>query len=358
MKQDKSKYDERIKKSIEIVKRWALPISEEHRHQLSKYIYDLKFIPDCNSKSHQILVEFVKKFMILYHPVEPPKKSLITSFLFFFGSVATCLSRGYDIENIDLLYSLTFLYSLLDHYIDDNDISFERKKHLIYKLSDLIISPRFVDYSDQLNDPCLTQEHKHDLKLISQLSYHLFNIFQKVPSSLQYLKNLYYAEVLSMKLQHNCKFDRDLYLKLCQWKGGATCQAIQSILNLPVTNNDYELGACIQFVDDIIDVHDDLISNISTAATCDFEYYGNLDLLLFDTLDYINNMSSLNTIFKPILIGSLLYTIMHDYQSSLEGECPIFSSLVHMTFKNYSLLNPSFNYYSSLYQGLLNLVNH
>jgi hypothetical protein len=327
--------------ALEIVKKWAFLVPEGLREELSNYICNISPASFFNERTERELINLSSRLRALYNPVTLSVDSLLMGLLFFFGSHVVSLSRGTFPENSNAIFSLTALYVLLDHYIDDETISLVKRKETIRCLAVLIENPRYLEtHTFPVDDDTL--------RLLKLMASHLNNILALAPNAEAYLKKAFYSEVVAMKLQADSSFDRALYLKLCEWKGGATCEVMAAILGFEVTNADYELGVCIQLVDDLIDVYEDIEANISTACTYDLERIGNLDNFFLQTLHRIDSMDNKNTIFKPLLIWNLLHSI-----TTLD----VLSDSLRELLAPYCLLKPGVNYKRRIYERLLSYIS-
>ena len=141
----------------------------------------------------------------------------------------------------------------------------------------------------------------------------------KLPGSTQHLKDLFHGEVKTMYLQTHDNLDRNTYLEICEWKGGLTCNAIQSLIGLEISDAETTLGSCIQLVDDMLDVNDDISLNINTIVTYDYKTDNNLDKILLYTVNRIDNMNRRYNFFKPILYLGLVLAV-HTNQDKYSQE--------------------------------------
>ncbi len=213
--------------------------------------------------------------------------------LCFFGSIIMSLLQLGYINNIDNLFTFSSCYILIDHYIDDDTIEMKDKINTIKQLNSFIKLKTSVS-----NNP-----------IIQAISDKYIEMITLLPKSEPYLKDLFDIEIKTMLLQTKDNLTRDEYLEICESKGGITCLAIQSLLELKITDDEYNLGACIQLVDDILDIDDDIKTRINTIATYDYKKYNNIDNLIVYTINRIDNMSSKYNMFKIILIIELILAV-------------------------------------------------
>lgn len=216
----------------------------------------------------------------------------------FFGSVIMSLLQLGYINNMEELFTFSSCYILTDHYLDDATITMEKKIKTIKQINIFIKNVGENTEMEQIDSP-----------LIRAVADKYIEMVTKIPGSEPHLKELFHAEVKTMYLQTHDNLDRDTYLDICEWKGGLTCNAIQSLLGLEITNSEYTLGACIQLVDDMLDINDDIHLNINTIATYDYQKDGNLDRLLIYTVNRIDEMENRYAFFKPILFLGLVLAV-------------------------------------------------
>lgn len=252
------------------------------------------------------------------------------------------------------IYIFTSLYMLMDYYLDDPKVPLCDKISLIKQLDDVLNKDELDNIVDCCEPPkggsCNTgalkgpsvnteiimsntdnslrsQLHKvkgesktqvWDLHSASTLQSTIIFRYQSLIShgtkderrrKIEALKDIYYLEIKSSQVQKNTNLDRDLYLDICENKGGATVQAIEAILGLPVSHDGYQLGACIQLLDDLYDVQKDINDKIITVATHDLDKYGNLDELFCYTIIKIDNLDKRYLIFKIGLLEMLIALI-------------------------------------------------
>jgi len=218
----------------------------------------------------------------------------------FFGSCIMSYLQTGTIKNINGILDFTIIYMIFDHYGDDPNIKDGDKKKLIALIKRVLDNP---------NCECPGYD-----KRSQTLVKYFRRIIIRQPKVKSYIYQAVYAEITSVAVQEY-KCPSIILFEMAKWKGGTTIQAIQAILELPVTNDEYMLGTCIQFVDDIYDIEDDLQDNIYTVAT---SYAGNnkLDELFLQTADYIDKLPEKYNMCKIILLTVLIHSCnVHDYFS-------------------------------------------
>ena len=222
----------------------------------------------------------------------------------FFGSIIMSLLQVGRINNIEELFTFSSCYILTDHYLDDDTISMNDKIDTIKKITKFI-----GDNKPQTVKPQTVKSQTIDSPIIQAVADKYIKMITNIPNSNHYLKELFRAEVKTMHLQTQNNLSRDEYLYICEWKGGLTCNAIQSLIGLEITDTEYILGACIQLVDDMLDINDDIKLKINSIATYDYRKDGKLDKLLIYTVNRIDNMNRKYNFFKPILLLGLILAV-------------------------------------------------
>ena len=227
----------------------------------------------------------------------------------FFGSLLMSLCQIGRVKNIDDLFTFAACYILTDHYIDDNTISKSDKAKTIAEINSFI---------DSIS-PNTDNEIPIESEIIQAVAANYIKLINKIPESNYHLKKMFRVEVETMYLQSNSNLSREKYIELSEWKGGLFCNAIQSILELEVTQAEYDLGAAIQLMDDILDVEDDLHLGINTAATYDYKTYGNLDKIMEYVVGKVDELDAKYTVFKPVLYLGLTWAV-HNSRSLYSDE--------------------------------------
>jgi len=240
------------------------------------------------------------------------ESALTSGAVCLFGSIGMSLVQLGYVNNIDELFTFASCYMLTDHYLDDNTVSLEQKVKTIHQINSFI--NKVTPLSGESVDTNIIDE-----PIIKSVADRYIDMVHKIPGSEHHLKESFRSEVKTMYLQRQKDLDRDTYLHLSEWKGGLFCNAIQSIINLPVTDRDYELGAAIQLVDEMLDIDDDIELGINTIATYDYSHDGNLDRLLGYTVDKIYNLDKVYTLFKPVLYLALIFAV-HENRNKYSDE--------------------------------------
>lgn len=270
------------------IRKWLPSKTESHVNSLLLEIYCFSLNIDFSSALNQFRHRIKE---IKYNFVEGGTSS---GAICFFGAIIMSLLQTGCIKNMDELFTFSSCYILTDHYLDDDTISLAAKKEAIRQISS------FINL-----DPGKDIDHE----IIRTVSERYQRMVSKIPGSVDHLKKLFQAEVESMYLQSQADLTRDQYLSICERKGGLTCVAIQSLLELEISPAEDVLGQNIQLTDDLLDIEDDIKAGIHTIATHDLRTEGNLDKLLIYTIDKIDEMSSRYNFFKPVLFLGLLLAV-------------------------------------------------
>lgn len=225
----------------------------------------------------------------------------------FYGSIGISLLETGTVCNIDHLFHFTTMYMLTDHWLDDATINREQKLKMAVKLYRLVQNPRRV----------------HDSPVISILTDRLVNLVRDRPLSHSILKEAFEAEMISAVVQSKGNLSADMYLKICEWKGGSMIQVIQSLCGSKPDRSGYIAGACIQLMDDMHDIDEDIADGIHTIATHIKNRYGNLDPLLFYTINLVNQLDEKHTLLKPGLMAMMMHSVslIPYFSSELREKC-------------------------------------
>ena len=231
---------------------------------------------------------------------------------FFASLVMSICQLGY-INNIGELFTFAACYILTDHYLDDNKILMEEKMNTIRQIN------KFIDTVSSTDNIISDNDITIDSPIIRVVAKNYEKMVTKIPNSEHHLREVFHAEVKTMYLQTHSELDRNTYLDICEWKGGLFSNAIQAILGLEITQAEYDLGSCIQLVDDIMDIEDDMSLGINTIATHDYHTYGNLDKLVLYMVNKVDKLDQKYTFFKPILYIGFTFAV-HNNRDKYSNE--------------------------------------
>ena len=220
------------------------------------------------------------------------KSEEVSGSICYFGSIFTSLLNTGKIEQIEGLFTFALCYMLVDHFLDDNQIHKEEKKETIKELSDFLF---------------LGKDSKNPLILAASERYH--KLVTETPRCKKDILKLFESEIKGSIISSNQNLSREDYSNIVKEKGGGTSQAIASIIGLEdlekENNIHFQVGVCIQLVDDLLDIWDDTKLDIYTLARYDFSE-NNLDRYLYETVLKINELNSIYNFFKVILLSGCI----------------------------------------------------
>ena len=241
-----------------------------------------------------IIREFRKRIKTVTYQFR--KGSLVAGAACFVSCCVLSMAQKGYIKNIDALFTFALCYILTDHYLDDNNISKDQKKETVKQLNKFI------------NDPSPRQTSNEN-EIVQAVGSRYTDMINKIPSCSEHLKIIYNYELESTALQYKNNLNRQEYLTIAEKKGGLTFLAIQSLLEMEITNEEYKVGACIQLVDDLLDINEDIRDGINTIATHDLITNNNLDKLLIYTVKSICELNRVYNVFKVLLLPLLMFAV-------------------------------------------------
>nr|QBK92706.1 MAG: hypothetical protein LCPAC401_03440 [Pithovirus LCPAC401] len=244
----------------------------------------------------------------------------VSGFFCFIGSMLFALTCDNAPKCTNELFRYSTLYILLDHYIDDPTIKESSKRKLIKNITKVFLNCPIDDFTDP-----------REKDLIAGFNL----ILTKIPNAKANLSSIFFNEITGYRLQSNHNLTREEYLSMAMNKGGHMLSAIESILEMPLTTDAFDLGSCIQLDDDLRDVTVDIRDNINTIATHDLRVDGNLDKLALYLGERLHNLDESLIVFKVILIGMLVHTVVvntyftRELRDSIEEYLVIDKRLTH-----------------------------
>lgn len=292
----------------DLVRSWALPIPYTYINIFNKWLRrDKKGL-----KQHKWVIDIYAN-MIEPHAEElgfmenkEHSEEVLTSGLFcFLGQIIFYYSQyglvaipGQDASKdiysrIRIIFDFSLLYIHVDHYLDNVKLNPEEKSRTLAQMFMLIHDPYCIEAPPRMSG------------LVSAYQ----RILKDAPEAKDVLIKLFMTEVLCIQKQTNPNLTRQEYIHITEIKGGRTATAIQAILGDKLTPEGYQIGACVQLLDDLIDVYADLEAGVWTLATHDLKKYGILDNYLLYTARRIVTLDSRFTIFKFLMMEILTYAI-------------------------------------------------
>jgi len=197
------------------------------------------------------------------------------------------------LENLPHLFNYVILYLYVDHYFDDPALSWQEKSTTLAAL--------FVLIQDTEAGPVPAG--------MSGLLTAYKKLLQLRPAAKPFLINSFMTEAVGLLYQKSSEYSRQEYLLICERKGGRTATAIQSIYGGDINPDIYNVGACVQLLDDMADVYDDQKDSVNTIATYDLKHEGSLDRLIIYTTNRIYHLSKNMTLIKIMMMECLTYII-------------------------------------------------
>lgn len=220
------------------------------------------------------------------------KSEQVSGAVCFFGGIFTSVSYYGNVKNIEELFTFALCYMLVDHYLDNSNICFKEKKDSITQFLN------FLDGNKQNSENIILEAGKD--RYVSMI--------EKIPHVENSIKELFHSEIESFKIECGGDFKREDYFKCACDKGGKTALTIAKIIEMENRNDlyeAYELGAAIQFVDDLIDLEDDKKENIHTWAIYELEKGSYLDYI-YICCKIVSNIDKKYNFFKIILFHGLV----------------------------------------------------
>jgi hypothetical protein len=315
-----------------VLSKWLIPTQPQNKVDLinlqnlnliSNYMYDIDFIP------------FIKAFSDRLNSINYyfSNSEKVSGAFCFYGSLFTSLLNFGHVESIDDLFTFALGYMLIDHFLDNKDICLKEKEEKIREIGDYLLNGIVYENNELIQ---VIQERYNDLIL-------------RKPYCKKYFLHLFRAEWEGHKLEKNNNLTQNQdqtrfhYLDICEKKGGYTALCIASIMDLLSNEEDgksknaYNLGDCIQRVDDMLDIDDNKELGIYTLIRYDIENK-NVDQYIYETCVLIENLSSNYNFFKPILLTGIILSI-HDHP--------------HIVSEDLFLLIKSYDHFSNISKAKL-----
>ena len=310
----------------DLVRSWAFPIQAE----CIAIFNDWLRLEREGLKKHNWIIDMYAK-MIEPHAEElgfldnrEHSEEVLTSGLFcFLGQIIFYYSQ-YGLDSIpgqdpvkNLLYRVptifdfSLLYIHVDHYLDNINLDPMEKMTTLGKMFLLIHDPDCMEPPSRMKGLVVAYRR----------------LLQDSPGSKDVLIKLFMTEVLCIQKQSDPNLTRKEYMHITEIKGGRTATAIQSILGDELTPEGYQIGACVQLLDDLMDVYADLEAGVWTLATHDLKKYGILDNYLLYTARRISSLDGRFTMFKFLMMEILTYAISQHNCFSLAIKRHLHSSM-------------------------------
>lgn len=286
----------------QFLQRWGLRVFEDKRKELMESIFT-------NSEWRNFVETFVDLYVLCIFKYldflgfssgkqardsESPASGLV----FFLWSFVFVLHFPDWIQRLPDLLHYNLLYLFVDHYIDDTSMSKEKKKSSIVQMFLLLENPK----------------QRLTLPLVDPVLYHISKIYEKIISrhsrSQARLAQIFKTQIEGLRYQNDSKTSRETLEDICSRKGSQTMEVIASFLEVEdaqILEEAQNIGAIMQFIDDCIDIENDLENNLTTIATKIYQEDGILDSLLKVIVEKIDKINNRFWIFKVAYTLFLCY---------------------------------------------------
>lgn len=240
---------------------------------------------------------------------------LFSGFQNFYGLVlvSACLECIPTEERLDLMFDYILLYLYVDHYLDDQRQPGAQKMATLKAMFELVRDPNCRAPPARMQGlvsayrRILEQAPEAHARLVSVFETEVVGtIFQGLPCKIRAQQN----PGPTARVQSGPS--REEYLFMCELKGARTALGAHAILHAddPQWRLDlYRIGACVQLLDDMHDVDIDTQAGINTIATYEVQRCGNLDILMYYTLERIESVSTKFNLVKTLLAHLATYVV-------------------------------------------------
>jgi hypothetical protein len=277
---------EKLEKVEETCKRWLFPKRNLDLDNIYEKIKEIDFTP--------LILSFTSRLETI--PCSFSKSEQVSGSICFFGGIFTSLQNYGYIREIEGLFTFAACYMLIDHFLDNNEISSIEKNQTMREIYNFI------------HEEDLKKENKGNIKgknkIINAVADRYLDLIKRVPECKKHIIQLFDSELKGVEIQKNKNLKREDYQKIAHEKGGWTSACIASIIGLSVEGDNFNLGSIIQLVDDLIDIKDDTNLEIYTLVRYDYDR-GYLDNYIFETIEKINEISPLYNFFRIILLSGI-----------------------------------------------------
>jgi hypothetical protein len=311
--------------NLRFISTWLPTINTAERQTVTHW---LKTFP-----VDQVTAEFTRYLLASPHAGYWDPTVLMGGICCFYAGIGLYMASGSTEplgSRVEPLFALTSLYMLIDSYLDDAATPTADKRQLIRRLL------------HGLDDPTQITSGSSN-SLYDRICQHIMTLRSSTPVAIPSLKRLVQLEVQSTMIQSQPNLDLTVYRQIAEAKGGATVQAMEALLGLPITPEGYELGVCFQLVDDLYDTRIDQVDGIMTISTFMYQRDGHADALLNEVIGRIHHLPGRFNIFKIGLLFMLMACVATE---------PIFSSTVVTYCQSYLPVEPNLQFGQSLYHRL------
>src|SRR5581483_8033094 len=183
---------------------------------LYNYFQDVDFFP--------FIKAFTDRLSTINHTFT--RSEQVSGSICFFGAVFTSLLNFGHVAEIDDLFTFALGYMLIDHHLDDKNVSLQEKEKSV------------GDIYNFLNNGILSNN-----VLISNIANRYLKLIKRKPNSRIYFLNLFNKEVKCYKIEKSKTiYDQHIYQKITEEKGGYTSLCIASLIGLSDNNKSSLIG--------------------------------------------------------------------------------------------------------------------
>lgn len=267
--------------------------------------------------------------------IEKDGDFLSSGFVFFYASLIFIMHYNDYQSKIRAIFLYDMLYICIDNFIDN--VNDKLLKKIFITNCRNILNEKYIKTDNEMINT-IQDTYKELISICPNIKLDLIEIFN--------------AEINGVDIQNNDKLNEKDYYNIGCLKGGLTVKILHKIIdntiNLELEQASYEIGIIMQFIDDMIDVNDDIKNNINTIATYQYIKYGNIDKLYIETANRIININKKYTIFIMLYCIFLFYILYINPNN--------FSDNIKTKFNKYNLFE--FNGSKILNKALFdNLIN-
>ena len=270
---------------VDVIKRWTL--SSEQTALLKESLPGASPLPDVVKS---LFTQHIQEYVLLHKSLGLPndREQILSGCYCYYGCLLLAIIHNKE-DHKELCSLFTKLYLQVDFYLDSNTKTTVEKQELIKELTLAVATGK----SSSLLPPVRTYIELITLK----------------PTAKPQLDAIFFAEVAAAKLENTATSAKSTYLESCYRKGGLTVVAILSLFDIVDTGEGYQVGKCIQLLDDLSDVELDLDSKIHTIATKTLTDEKTLDTLLNTLLQEINIIDNRYAVMKAIMTYIVIYLL-------------------------------------------------
>lgn len=260
---------------------------------------------------------------------------LFSGFQNFYGLVlvSACLECIPTEARLDVMFDYILLYLYVDHYLDDQRQPGSQKLTTLKAMFELVHDPHCREAPPRMQG--LVAAYRRILEWAPQAQARLVSVFET-----EVVGTIFQGLPCQIREQHRSGKEglgptgkdpsgpsrevasvgptakdpsgpsREEYLFMCELKGARTALGAHAILHGDEYRwrlDLYRIGACVQLLDDMHDINIDVQAGINTIATFEIQRCGNLDRLMYYTLERIESISTKFNLVKTLLAHLATY---------------------------------------------------